>query len=558
MLIDLSSPIVSSAVSSPRTRTPRALRSSPRPTAQAAQCGHAAPKEFPEKTKQLLRNAIKMNDAAIKHAFQWDQHMFDNMESEEIDAFLTSVDGKTWSTAFTGVDAPFAAFQDVLHEAEIHAPKDRNITRPRLVHMAEWERWEQTELKTLHSNTSPSPCLFSDVAGWYVDDIQQHIPAFKASPHKIVPSLLPIVKRGLAVKLDGCKCIMHNHTCNVPASQVHIAGFPCIGHSAMGARLQWEDESMLYILAWAGVRLAMQEPIIVLENVNGVSYLIGAIFSELYVVDDSAFLCPSQFGFAITRPREFYILRHRQKTGAVSSPLSRFALRFHRAAHRTYHQFFWLHRHSPSDPDLTFPDEMETDLSWARNRGTSRAQDEGRVGEATIHPSEIGDVPCYRELSAHELCLNTMERKHLNGYRNLHPSRIWNLQQNPDRRVVTSGIDGRMSCLIRAMWLQFTDANPSLGLPWARWLSGMEALACQGFRTRPSVKKGYLQSSFDLRIPGRRPQQLREGAGNSIAIPCIGTCLVHVFTNIELTRSVPSPPTSMSLLSGLLGQLAKL
>ena len=317
---------------------------------------------------------------------------------------------------------------------------------------------------------------------------------------------------------------------------------------------------MLFVMCWAALRLELQEPVLLLENVKGVEYLISSLFSKYYVVDDNSFLEPPMFAFAVNRPRQYFALRHRKKTGALVSPLSDWNRRFHRDPKGDFHQFYWLHRETPHSSTVA-TSELEHDLEWAQRRPTCVGVRDGMSDAITLFPSEYGDIPKVRlGASPFELALNELETSFLSTYRVVAPHAPAGLMSNPKERCLANKgcgddtrRDVRMSCLIKTMHLIFLDRNIKRGLPMSRWLAASEALSCQGFRTRKSVKNGYRQSMFDVLLPKRNLYSVRQGSGNSMSVPCVGTGIAHCLINI---LAPPDPePASPCLLSGLLGQL---
>ena len=522
------------------------------------------------------------NDSALRYAFEWDRHLVSCLTSDERRTMVNSMSGATWSTCFSGICGPGAALQDLLAEVkQCNEYREDSFVAPKLTSMVEWEPWEQKELSTLHCGNScdcdvvgdpSSPCLFGDVAGFFTDNVKRLIPNYMQNPEKIVPSLMPLLIAGVLVELDAAFCKVHKAKCRLISSCYHFAGFPCTAHSSLGTKLMWRDPTMIFVMAWAGIVLLAQHAVICVENVPGVEYIITACFRRFYLIDDKSYVLPTTFGFKINRTREYFILRHELKCGALVSPLSRFQQRFRRAAKGTMYQFLWIDRDDCGDyRNTVIPNEISTELSWASSRPTSRA----RIHRLeTAHMKSIqqlrpasssSSAPLYRSPSVWELCLNQLEAAFLGGFRDLAPASgkrcgMWSLQQNPHKVVIRS-CGETMGCMIKSMHFQWVERNPRAGLIEARWVQGSEALTAQGFRVRPMLRKSGAprQSSFNLEIRGRTGTKVREGVGNSMCVPCVGACWAHMFINISFIDEPDEPsddPTTPSFeLAGLFGQL---
>ena len=95
------------------------------------------------------------------------------------------------------------------------------------------------------------------------------------------------------------------------------------------------------------------------------------------------------------------------------------------------------------------------------------------------------------------MALNEIEAKFLKGYITKldFPKRAVQLNQDPYSHPMGSR-DHLMHCLIKNMSLVMAGCSV-LEVP--QWLTGNEALACQGFRTHPSTRQ--LLKFQDLELP---------------------------------------------------------
>ncbi len=82
--------------------------------------------EFTAAERQLLAAASRRNDEHLKEAFRWDAHMLSKLTSDERSTMTRNMSGTTWSTCFTGIDAPGAAMSDIVSELLEYPECDEN------------------------------------------------------------------------------------------------------------------------------------------------------------------------------------------------------------------------------------------------------------------------------------------------------------------------------------------------------------------------------------------------------------------------------------------------
>ena len=81
----------------------------------------------------------------------------------------------------------------------------------------------------------------------------------------------------------------------------------CVAFSDMGLGEGLDDESTGHFLIWCGIRIKMQEPIIIQENVKKFPRWLLAELLHMYFID-YILLSPSQLGWPISRERQWCVL----------------------------------------------------------------------------------------------------------------------------------------------------------------------------------------------------------------------------------------------------------
>ena len=214
------------------------------------------------------------------HAFSWPEHALQTIQSSRFAATVQSVgesahqrlaalrdamDGDTLSTAFSGIDAPATAIH-MICDALDQQPSARQ-TKLIVTSAVEYLAESQNELLML-SKSNPQFCCFGDITSFYRQEIKGVVEEMskKAYPAAF-EALKPVIKSGKAMTLTSY-CRRHDKMCRMQPARRHVAGTPCTDHSSMGKREGQDGKTAICYLAWVGLRLALQEPIIVQENVT--------------------------------------------------------------------------------------------------------------------------------------------------------------------------------------------------------------------------------------------------------------------------------------------------
>ena len=491
-------------------------------------------------TSSIASTTVPSDGASdLAFAFDWNSHVVRIINDADSDGdgdgestlwnnLIDNWGGSTFSTSCSGIDAPFAAIAD-LHAAVVaKSPKLAHVQMPRCLFSIEWDKACQEELGLLHKACAASlaqlggpttglhaeACRFGDLASFFDAAVSDHLPTLFQKPEIALDALLPVITANKGVK-DHAYCFAHNKVCRLQCATRHIAGTSCTAWSAQGANGGEFDSTVLYFIAWCGLRRLLQEPIVIYENVRSKQLLVvlSLFLADLYHINDVGYLSPCDQAFPCERDRQYVVLRHKVKTAHLVSPLSNFNKRVSRACRSTWHAFFWLHKYNASSAGVV-PHELDSDLRWAASRKT---------------------VPCARgavdESNKFLNALTEMELDHLQKYKSRWPANqhVFQLNQDGISRPQLSHGDHMMT-LIRNMGICYTE-----GVSPPRWLAGAEALCLMGFRVAPFCAVPYIQCAFQMQRAERTSRSCRQQAGNAMHVSCVGVALAHSVCNIVMT-----------------------
>ena len=160
------------------------------------------------------------------------------------------------------------------------------------------------------------------------------------------------------------------------------------------------------------------------------------------------------------------------------SPLSRFAVRFHRACSWTWREFFFRHEYNDSAVnEMCNPinNELRQEWLWASHRQGSLV-----AGEQDDHPIPEIDRIDMDDPMIFRKALNVTENKFREAYAAQSPGECWQLNQNPCNGHGTRTTGPCLMTLIRNSHLLYTESV----MP-ERWLLGSEAVIAQAFPLHP-------------------------------------------------------------------------
>ena len=141
-------------------------------------------------------------------------------------------DFSTYSTAFSGVDAPGVAFKIAKFNLEVMC----GLKLPEPKHLAAVEKYRPS-IQELQIHPSAPKCLYTNVTEFWRPAVRPKIEAMKSSKQAWNrDTFLPLIKKGPGACNDKCAafCIQHNKQCPCPKAAIHIAGIECRNWSPRG------------------------------------------------------------------------------------------------------------------------------------------------------------------------------------------------------------------------------------------------------------------------------------------------------------------------------------
>lgn len=452
------------------------------------------------------------------------------------DALFDSED--TMSTSFSGIEAAGTAMNCLRHSwcKRTKAP----FKHQRILFQIEWNTACCQEL--LPHAKQHNICLFSNIQHFFRPELDDTVNRLLQKPHLAVEILGPLLSSGNAMRKEA-PCLTHGKQCAVRSARRHIAGTSCKPYSRKGSQMSQGDPETLFTLAWLGMRLTLQEPIIVSENVKttgpgsatlatiarhdgmkglpvqdaGLGNLVIRFLDAHYWME-TTILDPALLGFPFSREREFIVMRRKVKCLPMLSPKARFQKRFFRACAWSWKEIFMMH-HPKVQGHGVVAHECEQDILWARGRPTSMGQ---MLALDTISVENLQDPDIW------EWSLTSSELRFLGQYRSGWPNTAYQLNQDPASGHGHKAGQHAMFTLINNCGLIWNDtATPS------RWMTATEALMCQGFPVIPLLHdpKDCL-SVFSLENSQRNGRHTCAQAGNSMH--CAVMALIQLYTLSEI------------------------
>ena len=103
-------------------------------------------------------------------------------------------------------------------------------------------------------------------------------------------------------------CVAHRKHCAVDGeiANIHCAGTPCTAHSTIGLQEREQARSWAHFVIWIGMRLLLQEPILIQENVPGFPRHLLVQYLPMYHWE-FVVLNPLQLGWPIKRDRQWAV-----------------------------------------------------------------------------------------------------------------------------------------------------------------------------------------------------------------------------------------------------------
>ena len=240
----------------------------------------------------------------------WDHCLDELEENEQLFDLVDCLESDSLSTSFSGVDAPMVALK-CLHW-RLEQRLSTKLPKPTNLFMIEWNKEAQEELKLMSSEggsipEKDRPCLFEDIGAFWQADLQPIVEQLMKQPTMSVDVLAPRISNGTA-STRVAYCLQHRKRCSLKVAKRHVSGTPCVGHSKRGCGLSLADPGVVHLLVWISLRLDLQEPSILQENVKSFPcevlkrFLFRLYWLDVVVLDACLFGVPQaqlnwEFGF---------------------------------------------------------------------------------------------------------------------------------------------------------------------------------------------------------------------------------------------------------------------
>ena len=366
--------------------------------------------------------------------------------------------------------------------------------------VVEWNEHSRTELM---QHRPPPSHVYVDIQEFISEEIRRGVMNAAAKHHWTMTELVKTLLQPGAITRSATRkrC---GRLCCIPTSSLHIAGTPCVDFSSMpgGSRLGAIGSAAVPYFTWLGLRVLLQENIIVHENVVGFPIeLLSDYLGHIYVVFTLVMsLC--KMGWPGRRERRITLLIHKRKVQVRLPWTPALVQRCERKCTICFRQ--WL---------LADTNELEQERAWAMRRSHS-APYEPRLGDAEGY-MEKPEVVNNKMLQS----LGVTEYTRLMSYRARWRHCAYVLNQDPD-----SG------CGMKSDQTVFMTQIRNQGLIWVdshmRWLTSRELLGLQGFPVFPQQKVHGDHCTFDHAMVRDRCA-MSEQSGNTMPVPFMSLALLY-------------------------------
>ena len=271
----------------------------------------------------------------LDEAFEWGTFLVRKHLSEDklFKSFLPFWRDATYIEFFSGVCGHGHAVHELSHAFRSLSSSASPINGPRCVARVDNDKFCIAENLLIPDNA----CQFGDICSFFIDEIQSLIKEVLCKqPHKIIDSLLPIIKSGKAIKTHG-SCLRHKHAdgscrlCAFPDATFACVSTVCTAESTMNTnRPGTNDTSTLSTCAFAALLLRHRPRGFIHECVFGRRPLLEMLLSEAYIMDSSA-INPLDLGWSHSKPREYIVGRDVRLYPSIPRSLSAFVATCFRA-----------------------------------------------------------------------------------------------------------------------------------------------------------------------------------------------------------------------------------
>ena len=416
----------------------------------------------------------------------------------------------TLSTAFSGIGAPEQACHGLAqYLAEKHAVDPRKF-RLYCASGVEWNAFSRAELSR-HAHAPRH--LFIDIAEFIHDSIRRGVQDAAAQGKWTVDSLAETLNKPGAIVPWGT-CSVCNAQCQMTTSTIHCAGTPCVDFSSMpgASHMGALGPASVTLFVWIGLRLLLQEPVIIHENVPSFPVsLLERFLGHLYIVM-SVVISLTKLGWPQRRDRRISVLLHKSKVTAKVMWNTNLVALAYRKCTLDFHAFM-----------LATDSEIQEERKWALARGSKQSA-APRVGclEATKNDADVVN-------SSSVQVLNKTELDNLREYRRKWPRCAYLLAQDVRRGFAMKSTETTLPTQIKNQQLVFVDKAD-------RWLTPRELLGLQGFPVYAEQKQWNITCPFDRANPMRTRDAMIEQSGNSMPVLMISLPIMFALGLTDLCR----------------------
>ena len=323
-------------------------------------------------------------------------------------------------------------------------------------------------------------------------------------------------------------CLRHGAMCEAKRAHVHAAGVPCQDHSSMGKRRGLKGGNNVVFYAWARQRRQLQEPILVVENVEAFGDTeTMSILGDLYEWE-RVLISPHELGRRSRRKRQF-LVGALKTCSELEAPQN--------ATHSVLENITSLIREVFRRPCefqmdsylIATTNELEDELCWARGRKHAILRHSQEWLDT--QPSDLKEMAiAYNEKDlpgSFAAALSISERRRLEEYeRPPYTGMVVDLGQEPTH-AVASRWDHDLHTLTRGQGLTWIPQK-------ARWFTAAELLTSMGFPLSDEATQAtgitccFSRCNTHLAPAGRTRTSILKQLGNGMHVNAIGCVLMSV------------------------------
>ena len=428
--------------------------------------------------------------------FSWIEHFFQAVErkwgedhkNKLMHRVAKSINVGTLSTAFSGVDAPGTAMLMIRHclGRLLH----EEVPGMMLLSAIEWGNASQLESM---NHPEPPQCLFSAISDFYQDGVREIIQTATRNQEPITYEMLkPVILSGKAMTLEAF-CLVHQRLCKIKCSKCHVAGPPCVDWSRAGAHLRDAGRTTQHMMAWFGLRRALQEPLVGHENVlEFPDWIVKEMMGDLYFINEAR-MSGESLGWPAHRHRAIRACIHKEKVLEELQPWPVINQMFQRVREITWRELL-----------VADAAELAGELEWASSR-----------------KGALGSAPDFANPTEFVKALTKFEQQNLKAYMDRWPGCCYMLAQDAKKQPARSNTQC-LCTLIRNTHICMSSEH-------LRWFTAKELLVAQAFPAIPTLLVDSRPvTSFNIeRAAKRKRVAMVQQAGNSMNVNMVGALLLY-------------------------------